>query len=127
MNLKKLKTSKTFFKFSSKRNYKIFISLIVIYSVYCSLTIGQGWDEVLQLWIGKNTLDYLFSFGKIDNVYLYREYYSPIYWSLNYFLTQIFPFKYQIEASHLINLTFSLSAIIGIGKLSKELFNQKVG
>ena len=127
MNLKKLKKSKTFFKFSSKRNYKIFIFFILIYSVYCSLTIGKGWDEELQLWIGKNTLDYLFSFGKIDNVHLYREYLSPIYWSLNYFLTQIFPHKYQIEASHLINLIFSLSAIVGIGKLSKELFNQKVG
>jgi hypothetical protein len=42
-------------------------------------------------------------------------------------LTQIFPSKYQIEITHLINLVFSLSAVIGIGKLSKELFNQKVG
>ena len=41
-------------------------------------------------------------------------------------MTQIFPSKYQIESSHLINLIFSLSAIFAIGKVSKELFNKKV-
>ena len=127
MNLKRLKKTKTFFKFNNKRSHKIFLLFLLIFSIYCALTIGKSWDENTQLFIGKVTLDYLFSLGKIDNVYLYREFYSPIYWSLNYLLTQIFPSKYQIEASHLINLIFSLSAIIGIGKLSKELFNQKVG
>ena len=127
MNLKRLKKIKSFFKFSNKKSHKIFFLFLLIFSIYCALSIGQSWDENTQLFIGKVTLDYLFSLGKIDNVYLYREYYSPIYWSLNYLLTQIFPSKYQIEASHLINLIFSLSAIIGIGKLSKELFNQKVG
>ena len=75
---------------------------------------------------GKITLDYLFSLGKIDKDIIYREYYSSIYWSLLYLVTEIFPTKYQIEVSHLINLIFSLGVIFGIGKISKELFNKKV-
>jgi len=76
---------------------------------------------------GKITLDYLFSLGKIDKDIIYREYYSSIYWSLLYFVTEIFPAKYQIEVSHLTNLIFSLGVIFGIGKVVKELFNKKVG
>ena len=127
MNLKKLKKTETFFKFNSKKSHKAFLFFLLIFSIYYSLAIGKSWDEDFQLFQGKVTLDYLFSFGKIDKDYLYREYFSTIYWSLKYFLTLIFPYKYQIEISHLINLIFSLSGIIAIGKLSKELFNKKVG
>ena len=63
----------------------------------------------------------------INKNIFYGEYYSSIYWSLLYFITEIFPAKYKIEVSHLINLIFSLSVIFGIGKISKELFNKKVG
>ena len=37
------------------------------------------------------------------------------------------PSKYQIEVSYLINLVFSLSTIVALSKLTKELFNKKVG
>ena len=127
MNLKKLKKNKVFFKFNIKKSYKIFLFFLIIFSIYCSLTIGKSWDEIFQLNSGRVTLNYLLSFGRIDEHILYREYYSAIYWSLNYLLTQIFPHKYQIEASHLVNLIFSLGAVIGVGKLCKELFNKKVG
>ena len=126
MNLMKSKKTKFFFKFS-KKNYTIFFFLLIIFSIYCSLTIGRSWDEGAHLKTGKITLDYLFSLGKIDTSILYREQYSPIYWSLQYLLTQIFPYEYRIEVTHLTNLIFSFSAIVGIGKLSKELFNQKIG
>ena len=56
-------------------------------------TIGQTWDEGADLLKGKITLDYLLSLGEINNNTLYRENYSPIYWSLLYFLTKIF-FEY---------------------------------
>ena len=72
-------------------------------------------------------MDYLFSFGKIDKDIVYREIYSTIYWSLNYLITELFPLRYQMEVSHLVNLTFSLGAIFGAAKLSKELFNKKLG
>ena len=110
-----------------KTKQKILFLFLVCFSIYCALTIGQGWDEVALITQGKITLDYLLSLGKIDTDTLRREYYAPIYYSLKFLLMQIFPIKYQFDASHLINLIFSLSAIIGIKKLSKELFNENVG
>ena len=106
---------------------KTLLFFLLIFSVYCALTIGQSWDEETELLRGKITLEYLLSLGDVDKKILYREYYSPIYWSLLYFLTKIFPSQFQIEAGHIINLFFSLSVIFGIGKFSKELFNKKVG
>jgi hypothetical protein len=82
---------------------------------------------------GKITLDYLFSLGNIDietarpsSKIDYGKYYSTFYWSFLYFITEIFPSKYETEVNHLVNLIFSLSAIFGIGKVTKELFNKKV-
>jgi len=111
---------------SKKKNYILLIFLI-LFSIYCALTIGQSWDGGFHLIQGKITLDYLFSLGKIDEDLFYRELYSPIYWSLQYLLTQIFPKQYEMEVSHLINLSFAVAAIVGIKKLSELLFNKEVG
>ena len=110
-----------------KKKQKILFLFLVCFSIYNALTIGQSWDEGFLINQGKITLDYLLSLGKVDvDIYL-REYYSPIYYSLKYLLVEIFPIKYQIEISHIINLFFSLSAIIALKKLCKELFNNEVG
>ena len=110
----------------SKKKQIILFFFLFLFSFYCAVTFGQSWDEGFHLMQGKIAFDYLFSFGRIDKDIFYREFYSPIYWSIQYLFTQIFPSKYQIESSHLINLIFSLSAIFAIGKVSKELFNKKV-
>jgi len=110
----------------SKNNQNILLFFLILFSLYCAISIGQSWDEGHELYKGKVTLDYLLSLGEIDTKKYYREYYSTIYWSLLYLLTKIFPANYQIEASHIINFFFSLSVIFGISKLSKELFNNKV-
>ena len=92
----------------NKINQKIILFFLFSFSIYCALAIGESWDEKVHLIQGKITLDYLLSLGKIDvDIYL-REYYSPIYYSLKFLLLQIFPIKYQIEASHIINLIFSI-------------------
>ena len=111
----------------NKTKQKILLFFLFYFTIYCAIIIGQSWDEGAELHKGKVTLDYLFSLGEINNKSSYREYYSPIYLSLLYLLTKIFPAQYQIEASHIINLIFSISVIFGLGKLSKELFNEKVG
>ena len=111
----------------SKKKQIILLFFLFSFSTYCAISIGQSWDEGFHLYQGKITLDYLFSLGRIDKDISYREFYSPFYWSIQYLLTKIFPLKYQIEASHLINLFFSLGTVIGIGKISKELFNKDVG
>ena len=111
----------------TKTKQKILFLFLVCFSIYCALAIGQSWDEEFLVNQGRITLNYLLSLGRIDVDLHLREYYSPIYYSLKFLLTQIFPISYRIEASHLINLIFSLSAIIAIKKLSKELFNEDVG
>ena len=110
----------------SKKNHYILLVILIFYSAYCAVNIGQTWDEEYELLRGKTTLDYFFSLGRINNYIPFREYNSTLYYTFNYFFTQFFPIKYQIESSHLINLTFSLSAIFGFSKVCKELFNKKV-
>ena len=111
----------------SREKQRILIFFLIIFSIYYALTIGLAWDEEYHIIQGKITLDYLFSLGKIDHDFIYRENYSAIYWTLSYLIIKQFPIQYQFEISHLINLFFSLGAIIGIGKLGSELFNKKVG
>ena len=111
---------------NNKENNILFI-ILIIFPIYCALTIGEAWDHSDNLLRGKITLDYLFSLGNLDHSIPQREYYSTIYWSLSYLITKQFPLQYQIEVSHLINLTFSLSTLIGIGKICQELFNKKIG
>ena len=118
----------------SKKKKYIPLIIFFTFSVYCGLIIGQSLDEEYHLMQGKITLDYLLSFGQLDidsvrpsSEINYGQYYSTIYWSLLYFISEIFPSKYQTEINHLVNLIFSFSTIIGIGKVSKELFNKKVG
>lgn len=100
---------------------------LIFYSIYCAISIGRTWDEGFHLNQGRVILNYLLSFGKIDEQILYRENYSTLYWSFSYLITKIFPAQYSIQVSHLINLSFSLLTVIGIGKLCKELFNKDVG
>ena len=81
----------------TKQKQKILVFFLFIFTAYCALTIGQTWDEGSELLKGKITLDYLFSLGEIDNKTLYRENYSPIYWSFLYFLTKIFPSHIKLK------------------------------
>tara|TARA_Y100000590_G_scaffold460648_1_gene620417 strand:+ start:658 stop:2289 length:1632 start_codon:yes stop_codon:yes gene_type:complete len=127
MNLKKFKKNDIFFILMNKKKQKIILFFLFSFSAYCAIIIGKSWDEGYHLLQGKSTLTYLFSLGRIDNYFWGREYYSAFYWSLQYLFTTIFPAKYQVESSHLLNLIFSFLAIIGIGQIGKELFNKKVG
>ena len=111
----------------SQKTEKIILFSLICYSIYCALIIGESWDEEYNLTHGRATLNYLFSLGKINENVHYGNYYSSSFWSLQYFLKQIFPQKYQIEIVHLINLCFSFGVIFGIGNLCKVLFNKKVG
>ena len=89
-----------------KTKQKILFLFLVCFSIYCALAIGQSWDEEFLVNQGRITLNYLLSLGRIDVDLHLRQYYSPIYYSLKFLLTPIFPISYRIEASHLINLIF---------------------
>ena len=118
---------KPFYDYIIKRKNKIILSVMIFFSFFCAITIGQAWDEGFHLIQGKVILNYLLSFGRIDQEILYRENYSAIYWSLSHFITNFFPRRFELEVSHVINTIFSIFTIIGIGKISKEIFNKRVG
>ena len=50
----------------SPTKQKTLLFFLLIFSIYCALTIGQSWDEATELLRGKITLDYLFSLGDVD-------------------------------------------------------------
>ena len=96
----------------NKKKQTILLFFLFSFSAYCALVIGKSWDEGFAFRQGKSTLDYLFSLGRTNEYFWGREYYSGIYWSLQYLLTTILPLKYQIETGHLVNLIFSLYSFL---------------
>ena len=111
----------------NKKEKKYSLFLLFLFSIYSSLLIGQTWDESFHLDQGKITLNYLLSLGNVNEELPYRHFYSPMYWTLQYILSQITPKQYQVESVHLLNLTISFCTIVGIGKLTKSFFNETVG
>ena len=63
---------------------------------------------------------------KILSILLTSSHFPGFYDTLTAFISQMIPKKYEVQIHHLINLFFSFSAIIGISKISKILFNKKV-
>ena len=113
-----------------KKSENLIFFLLAIFSIYCSLIIGMSWDEPYLYELGKNRLKYLFSLGiyKYQNpIYFANASYFPgFYDTLTAFISQMIPKNYETQIHHIINLFFSISAVIGISKISKILFNKKV-
>ena len=91
----------------NKKKINILLIILFAFALYCSLIIGETWDHADNLIRGKITLDYLFSFGNINNGIAFREYYSTIYWSFLHLVTKQFPLQYEVQITHFINLVFS--------------------
>jgi hypothetical protein len=108
----------------TKKNLIVFF--LFFFSLYCSLIVGQSWDESYHTNLGKRNLVYLFSLGRVESYLGYSQYYSSLYWSLQYFFSQLFIYKYQTEINHLINLLFSFSAIFALYRIGKQLFNKSI-
>lgn len=109
-------------------NQKNLIKILILYSLICALLVGNSWDLSSHILLGKSVLNYLLSFGIINNNNYthYREFYSPSYWTIVYFFIQMFPHKYAFLVFKLFNLLIGWLAIIGFYKLNKELFNKKI-
>ena len=67
----KLRQTDPFFLYIKKNNQIIILFLTFLFAAYCAIKIGASWDQKADLLIGKVTIDYLFSFGKIDKEILY--------------------------------------------------------
>ena len=61
----------------SKKKQIILLFFLFSFSTYCAISIGQSWDEGFHLYQGKITLDYLFSFGRIEMRYLFENFIHP--------------------------------------------------
>ncbi len=108
-----------------KKNTVLF--LILLYLLYCALSIGGMWDSTAHLEMGKNKLKFFFSLGQIEHKGSWYDSYQPgISYTITAFFTNILPKKYQFELLHIVNLIVSLSAVYGITKISRILFDKKV-
>ena len=113
----------------TKKNNLIFLIIIFLYSIYCALQLGYTWDVLFHYELGKDRLDYLLSFGtnEINDKIQVRKFYTGAYSTISAFFVQFFPRAYVLEAIYLVNLSFSVLTIFGIQRVTKELFNKKIG
>ena len=112
----------------TKRIETYFLFTLIIFAVYCSLTLGMSWCEPYHYLEGNNRLKYFFSLGKYEyEDFLHVRYYPSFYDTLSAFISQIVPIKYEVHVHHINNLFFSLLTIFGISKITGRLFNKKVG
>ena len=100
--------------------------------IFCSMDIGMSWDEPQNHWQGAIRADYLKSFeigqfkfkpGGWSEVE--PGLYDTFHFFVANFLLKIFPGK-LIGIKHLINLTFSFSALVGLFVISSKIFNKQV-
>ena len=105
-----------------------FLYFVFIFSIYSAISIGFSWDEGAVITIAKSRLKYLFSFGSSTYEPLwFAKLYPGTYSVIAVFITQLFHKSYEIEVLHILNSLIGISAIFGISKIAKELFNKKVG
>ena len=113
-----------------KKSENLIYFLLVLFAIYCSLITGMSWDEPYLYEMGKNRLKYIFSLGRYEyqnsNYFANSSHFPGFYDTFAAFISQMIPKKYEVQIHHLINLFFSFSAIFGISKISKILFNKKV-
>ena len=107
----------------------IFLLALFLYSSYCVTQLGMTWDVGFHYTLGKDRLDYLFSLGsnEVNKTPYVNKFYTGTYSTISALFVQFFPRKYIIEAIYIFNLLFSIFAILGIYKISKELFNKQIG
>jgi len=111
-----------------KIHINIFLYFIVLYSIYTAVTIGFSWDEGAVITMSKSRLKYLFSFGRsVYEPLWFSKFYPGTYSVIAIFITQLFHKSYELEILHILNSFIGISAIFGISKVARELFNKKVG
>ena len=110
-----------------KENY--IILLFVVYSIFCALSISESWDTSYYYNVGKDRLDYLFSFGKnkVDFQIGSSQFNPGVYDTISAFFVQFFPGGFKFQSIFLINLIISILTIFGAYNLCKIFFNKIIG
>ena len=112
----------------TKKNIELItISLLILYSIYCSLVIGPSWDEFYHYKNGENIFKYIFSFGSREYTSANFKFHFGLYDFLATFFSKNFTSNYIVQSHHIFNLIFSILSVFGVYQVSKILFNRAVG
>ena len=107
------------------------ITLLSLFAIFCSISIGMSWDEPQHHFNGAIRANYLksFDFGKFEFSGGWAQFHPGLYDTFTFIivdlLLKIFPEK-LIEIRHLINLFFSFLTLIGLFLISKKNFNKEI-
>ena len=106
------------------------ITLLILFAIYCSTTIGMSWDEFFHHINGSHRAEYLKTFGKFtDYNYIDNKYYPGLYDTFHFlildFFLKFFPANI-LEIKHLIHLTFGFLTLLGLFLISKSFFNKEI-
>ena len=110
-----------------KKLESIILSILLLYSVYCSLTVGASWDEFYHHKNGQNIFSYIFSLGTREYNSANFIYHYGLYDFLSVFFTKNFSQTFIVEAHHIFNLIFSFGSLFGIYQVSKYFLNKNIG
>ena len=107
------------------------ISILFLFSIFCSITIGMSWDEPWHHINGALRAEYLKSFGNFKNYdFSDNKFYPGLYDTFSFlfsnFLAKVFSEKYYLEIKHLINFTFAFFTLFGLFQISRKLFNKQM-
>ena len=102
----------------TKKINLIFLSTLILYSLFCALQLGYTWDVLFYYEVGKERLDYLFSLGanKVDEPD-HGKYLNGAYSTISAFIVQFFPRKYILESGRNALLT-ALSTTVRVRRRS---------
>ena len=76
-----------------KKNSSIFLFVLILYSIFCSIQLGVTWDTFFYYELGKDRLDYLLSLGNDDSFKRvpHSKYLPGAYSTISAFFVQFFP------------------------------------
>jgi hypothetical protein len=102
------------------------LAALIFFALISIFQLGAGWDAIYQYDLGKDRLDYLFSFGAngVNQQAAATKLYPGAYSTILAFFVEFFPRTFTTQGIHLTNFAFSFLTIIAISKLTKIFFNK---
>jgi hypothetical protein len=119
--------SKKFLNLISKKTLYFFYFFLFSYAIFYAFRLGITSDAGFYIEVGKNRLDYLLSFGFVkEKSHIYQQAFPAIYLTVAAFVSSFFPQSMDLQIFYIFNFTTSLVGALGVYKLSKLLFNEKI-
>ena len=113
-------------------NFLLYFTIfLVLFSLYCALTIGLGIDESFHHTNGALRYLYLTTLGKFDaydweNTRYYPGLYDTIHYALAKLIDTFIDIKYVVEIKHSINYLFSSFGVLGLFFVNRKIFNKEI-